>query len=157
MQVLVKPTITACVNKSREEAYWKLMKCAYEMAMEPTLAHHHFGVLVKCVKASGVSLIEQKENKRNGREFVHCIATAVRKKSALILGSVDFFSVLNELVLIRRERNGTPVYIIASVLEMEKFGDGNGNAIVKGINSLLVWSLSNVPRRLSREVGELYS
>lgn len=106
------------------------------------MAHRHFGVLVQCVKASGVSLIERKEDGRTGREFVHCIATAVREKSALILGSVDFFSILSdgsqagktkaekELVLIRTERNGTPVYIVASLLEMEKFGGGNANAIV---------------------------
>ena len=112
------------------------------------MAHRHFGVLVKCVKASGVSLIERKEDGRSGHEFVHRIATAVREKSALILGSVDFFSILSdgsqarktkaekELVLIRMERNGTPVYIIASLLEIEKFGGGNANAIVKGINSL---------------------
>ena len=124
------------------------MKCAYEMAMEPTMAHRHFGVLVKCVKVNGVRLIERKEDGRSGREFVHCIAEAVREKSALILGSVDFFSILSdgsqarktkaekELVLIRTERNGIPVYIVASLLEMEKFGGGNANAIVKGINSL---------------------
>ena len=41
-----------------------------------------------------------------------------------------------ELVLIRTERNGIPVYIVASLLEMEKFGGGSADAIVKGINSL---------------------
>jgi hypothetical protein len=56
------------------------MKCTYEMAMEPTMAHCHFGVLVKCVKANSVRLIERKEDGRSGREFVHCIAEAVREK-----------------------------------------------------------------------------
>jgi uncharacterized protein with FMN-binding domain len=72
-------SITVCVKKSTEEAYRNLMKCAYEMAMEPTMPHRHFGVLIKCVKANGVRLIERKEDGRTGREFVHCIAKAVEK------------------------------------------------------------------------------
>ena len=76
------------------------------------------------------------------------IAKAVEEKCAVILGSADFFSILSdgsqawkticekELVLIRTERNGIPVYIVASLLEMEKFGGVNADAIVSGINSL---------------------
>ena len=140
------------INKSSEEAYRKLMKCAYEMAMEPTMAHRHFKVLVKCVKANGVRLIEGKEDGKAGREFVHCIAEAVQEKCAVILSGTDFFSILSdgsqarktkaekELVLIRTERNGIPVYIVASLLEMEKFGGGNADAIVNGINSLFAES-----------------
>lgn len=124
------------------------MRCAYEMAMEPTMPHRHFHVLVKCVKANGIRLVERTENGKTGREFIHCIAEAVQEKCALVLGSADFFSILSdgsqarktksekELVLIRTERNGIPVYIVASLLEMEKFGGGTADAIVKGINSL---------------------
>ena len=112
------------------------------------MAHRHFGVLIKCMKSNGVRLIERKEDGRSVREFVHCIAAAVQEKTALILGSANFFSILTdgsqarktksekELVLIRTERNGIPVYIVASLLEMEKFSGGNADAIIKEINSL---------------------
>ncbi|CAB4029586.1 Hypothetical predicted protein, partial [Paramuricea clavata] len=41
-----------------------------------------------------------------------------------------------EMVLIRTKRNGIPIYIVASLLEMEKFGGGSAGAIFNGINSL---------------------
>ncbi len=40
------------------------------------------------------------------------------------------------LVLIRCERNGIPTYIVLSLLEMQKFGGGNADSIINGINSL---------------------
>ena len=147
MFLQVQTSLTSCLKKSTNDAYRELVKCAYEMAMEPTVPHRHFKVLVKCVKASGVRLVERSENGRTGREFVHCIAEAVKEKW-VILGSSNFFPILSdgsqarktksekELVLICTERNGIPVYIVASLLEMEKFGGGSADAIVKGINSL---------------------
>ena len=57
---------------------------------------------------------------------------------------MDFFSVLidgsqarkakseKEIVLVRTERNGIPVYIAASLPEMERFGGGNADSIVNG-------------------------
>ena len=53
------------------------------------MAHRHFKVLVKCVKANGVRLIEGKEDGKAGREFVHCIAEAVQEKCAVILSGTD--------------------------------------------------------------------
>ena len=85
----MQTSLESSINKSSEEAYRKLMKCAYEMAMEPTMAHRHFKVLVKCVKANGVRLIEGKEDGKAGREFVHCIAEAVQEKCAVILSGTD--------------------------------------------------------------------
>ena len=81
-------------------------------------------------------------------EFVHCIAQAAQEKCAVILTRADFFSILSdgsqahktkakkELVLICTERNGIPIYIVASLLKMEKFSGGNADAIVKGIKSV---------------------
>lgn len=70
----MQTSITFSLSKSTEEAYRKLITCAYEMAMEPTMAHRHFKVLVKCVKANGVRLLEGKDDGKSGREFVQCIA-----------------------------------------------------------------------------------
>ena len=118
------------------------------MDLESTMAHRHFKVFVKCVRANGMRLVEGKDDGKSGREFVHCIAQAVQEKCAVILSGAGFFSILTdgsqarktkagkELVLIRTERNGIPIYIVASLLEMEKFGGGNADAIVKGIKSV---------------------
>ena len=135
-------------EKARRDAYRKLMKCAYEMALQPTMPHKHVSVLVKCLKENNVRLIERKEDGRTGREFVHCIAEAVKEKCAVILGSTHFMSLLSdgsqarktgkekELVLIRCERNGIPTYMVLSLLEMQQFGGSNADAIKKAIDSL---------------------
>jgi hypothetical protein len=86
------------------------------------------------------------------------------RKTALILGSVDFFSILSdgsqaqktkaekELVFIRMERNGIPVYIVASLLEMEKFSGGNANTIVKGSTVCLTsLVLIECPQKIMKE------
>ena len=84
-------------------------------------------------------MIQRNEDGRTGREFVHCIAQAVREKTAIILASGHFMSILSdgsqarktgkekELVLVRTERNGLPVYIVASLLEMSRFGGGGAD------------------------------
>ena len=58
----------------------------------------------------------------------------------MIFGSADFFYILSdgsqarktkcekELISICTERNGISVYIVASLLEMEKFGGVNADA-----------------------------
>lgn len=103
---------------------------------------------VKCCKENGVRLIERKEDGRSGREFVHCIAEAVREKCAVVLASGYFMSILSdgsqarktgrekELVLVRTERSGVPVYVVASLLEVARFGGGDACSIVAGIESI---------------------
>ena len=93
-------------------------------------------------------MIQRTEDGRSGKEFVHCIAQAVREKCAVVLGSGSFMSILSdgsqarktgkekELVLIRTERNGVPVYLVASLLEVSRFGGGDAKSIVAGINSV---------------------
>ena len=41
-----------------------------------------------------------------------------------------------ELVLVRTERNGIHLYLVASLLEVARFGGGNSNSIVTEINSI---------------------
>ncbi len=83
----IQTNVATAFEKATKDAYRKLMKCAYEMAMEPTMPQSHFSVLVKCLKANNVRLIERKEDGRTGREFVHCISEAVHEKCAVILAS----------------------------------------------------------------------
>ena len=118
------------------------------MAMTPTMPLKHFSVLVKCCRKTGAKLIARKEDGRTGREFVYCITEAVKEKCAIILASGNFMSILSdgsqarktkqekELVLVRTERNGIPTYVVCSLLEMAKYGGGDADSIVKGINSV---------------------
>ena len=159
----LQTNIQTSFQKLTRDAYRSLVKCAYEMAMTPTMPQSHFSVLVKCLKENNVRLIERTEDGRTGREFVHCIAEAVKEKCAVILASSNFMSILSdgsqarktgkekELVLIRCERNGIPTYMVVSLLEMQKFGGGNADAIFQGINSLFQGSSPfNLPEDVYR-------
>ena len=127
-------------EKATRDAYRKLMRCAYEMALQPSMPHKHFSVLVKCLKENNVRLMEEPDDNLS--------AEAVKEKCAVILGSTHFMSLLSdgsqarrtgkekELVLIRFKRNGIPMYMVLSLLEMQQFGGSNADAIVKALDSL---------------------
>ena len=64
---LVQPDIRNSMDDSADQAYLKLMRTAYEMALHPSMPHKHFEVLVKCQKANGARLIKGKDNHKTGR------------------------------------------------------------------------------------------
>ena len=51
---------------SAEDAYMKLMRTAYEMALTPSMPHKHFEVLVKCQRENGVRLVDGRHNNKAG-------------------------------------------------------------------------------------------
>ena len=92
---VIQPTIVSCVTASAREAFRKLLKTAYELALTPSMPLKHFEVLVKCQKQNGVKLIQGKQDGRTAKEFVHCISEAIVEKVAVILASSNFMSVLS--------------------------------------------------------------
>ena len=70
----VQPDIQESLNDSGREAFIKLMRTAYEMAITPSIPHKHFIVLVKCQRANCVRLVQGKDGGHAACEFIHCIA-----------------------------------------------------------------------------------
>ena len=75
----LQPDIANCLNESARESFKKLTKTAYEMALTLSMPHKHFKVLVKCQRANGVRLVLGKDGGNAAREFIHCIADAIKK------------------------------------------------------------------------------
>ena len=134
------------MTASAREAFRKLLKTAYELALTPSMPLKHFEVLVKCQKQNGVKLIQGKQDGRTAKEFVHCISEAIVEKVAVILASSNFMSVLSDgsqarrtgsekdLILTRIERGGLPCYFLISLAEMSDFGDTDAESIKKAID-----------------------
>ena len=88
--------------------------------------------MVKCQRINGVKLIDGKDDGKSAREYIECLATAVREKISSVLKSTAFFSVLSdgsqpkkvksekELIMSRCERNGSPTYFTLALLEMSE-------------------------------------
>ena len=126
------------------------MKTAYEMALTLSMPHKHFKVLVKCQRANGIRLVEGKDGGNAAREFIHCIADAIKEKCSAVIAGSHFMSILSdgsqakktndekELVLVRTERNGIPVYFVVSLLEIADLGGANANSIKAPIDSVFV-------------------
>ena len=111
-----------CVDVSHEsasrEAYLKLIKSAFELAIHPTMPLTNFTFLVKCQKMNGVRLIDGKDDGKAAGEYIDCIARAVEEKVAAVLVRKNAMSLLSdgsqarktgadkEMVLIRVERSG---------------------------------------------------
>ncbi len=126
----------------------KMIKTAYELAMNPTMPLKHFKVLVKCQRENGVVLIDGRDNNKAARECIHCIADSVHEKCAAVIASKHFMSLMSdgsqarktgsekELVMVRVERNGIPCYLIVSLLEMSEYGGVDANSIKMGIDSI---------------------
>ncbi|XP_065658486.1 uncharacterized protein LOC136083002 [Hydra vulgaris] len=102
------------------------------MALLPTMPHKNFAVIVKSCKINGVKMIKRNKNGASGREFVKCIAMAVREKCSNILKEAQFFSILcdasqarktkkeKELVLARIERCGSPFYMVLDLFDIDR-------------------------------------
>ncbi|XP_065640532.1 zinc finger protein 862-like [Hydra vulgaris] len=145
---------SSCLNSSAlkeihmQNSYRNLVKIAYEMACHPTMPHAHFSVLVRCAKITGASLIKRNENGRTCREMIKCCADSVREKCFENLQRCNFFSILSdgsqtrktgkekELVLVRTDNNGVPIYMVTELLDMSLFGGSNSNSVTIGINSI---------------------
>ena len=116
--------------------------------MNPSMPLKHFKVLVKCQRQNGVVLIDGRDNHKAAREYIHCIADAIREKCAAVIASKHFMSLMSdgsqarktgsekELVMIRVERNGVPCYFVVSLLEMSEYGGVDADSIKLGIDSV---------------------
>ena len=126
-----------------------MIKTAYELALHPQLPLKSFKLLVKCLQMHGVALISGEDDNHAVSEYLGSIITAIEEKVAVIMASSHFFSLLSdesqalktgsdkELVLIRIERGGIPVYITLSLLEMSDFGGTDAASLKEGIGQIL--------------------
>jgi hypothetical protein len=73
----------------------KMIKTAYELAMNPTMPLKHFKVLVKCQHQNGVALIDGRDNNKAAREYIHCIADSVHEKCAAVIASKHSMSLIS--------------------------------------------------------------
>ena len=55
-----QPKITGSIKQASNEAYLKMIRTAYSLAMEPTLPSRQFKTLVKVQRDNGVRLIDGK-------------------------------------------------------------------------------------------------
>ena len=93
-----------------------MIHTAYNLATHPTLPLKTFNLLVKYQRDHGGALISGKDDHRAASEYMQAILGAIREKVTLIVGSMNFFSLLSggsqawkigsdeELVLIRTEK-----------------------------------------------------
>ena len=126
----------------------RMIETAYKLALHPQLPLKSFKPLVKCQQMNGVTLIIGKDDNHAVSEYLGSIVTAIDEKVAVIMASSHFFSLLSdrsqtrktssnkELVLIRIERGGIPVYITLSLLEMSDFGGTDAASLKEGIGQI---------------------
>lgn len=146
--VPAQPDIRLSLNNSARDSFLKLIRTAYEMALNPSMPLKHFKILVKCQRENGVRLVEGKDDSNAAREFIHYIADAIKEKCAAVIASSHFISILSdgsqarktndekELILVRTERNGLPVYFVVSLLEMASLGGTDANSIKAAIDGV---------------------
>lgn len=142
-----QPRIDDTLHKNAKDAYKKLIKTAYLIAVGG-IPLVHFETVVICQKANGVKLIHGCTSGKQAREFVHEIADAIREKLALIMCTVHSFGILTdgsqarktsqefELVLIRVVRGGIPLYYCVSLADMDAWGDANADNLKLAIDDV---------------------
>lgn len=113
-----QPRVDHVQDAASREAYKKMIKTAYELALHPTMPLTHFKTLVKCQRMNGVRLIDGRDDVKACAQFIDCISKAVSEKVAVILMSKHAMSILSdgsqarktkadkEMVLVRVERCG---------------------------------------------------
>ena len=96
----------------------------------------------------GVALISRKDDNHAVSEYLGSIVASIQEKVAVIMASSHFCSLLSdesqarktgsdkELVVIRTERGGIPVYITLSLLEISGFGGAGAASLKEGIDQI---------------------
>lgn len=140
--------VDVLAEKSSRSGYLRLMTTAYSMALHPTMPLHHFGMLIQTQRKNGVKFISGNHNGRTAKALVESIDKAVTEKVRKILNDSPFMSLLTdgsqarktgddkEMMLARVERNGGPAYLMASLLQMSKFGGTGAQATKDAIDSV---------------------
>ena len=89
-------------------------------------------------------------------EFIHTIEDVIREKVAAVIAGKHFISLLSdgsqarktgnekELVLVRTEKQGIPVYYVVSLLEMAEFGGTDAQSLKTALDSVFT-NEGNVP------------
>ena len=137
------------MNSNTSQADRRMIKTAYKLALCPQLPLKSFKLLVKCQRMHDVALISGNDDNHAVSEYLGSIFFAgIQEKVAVIMANLHFFSLLSdgsqacrtgsdkELVLIRIERGGIPIYITLSLLEMSDFGGTDAASLKEGIDQI---------------------
>ncbi|XP_077989284.1 zinc finger protein 862-like [Glandiceps talaboti] len=142
-----QPRIDQAIHEQGRQAYRKLLKTAYLMAVggQPLTT---FATLVMVQKANGVKLIQSTDSSKKAREFVNFLAQAIRRKIAEVLCSAACFSVLSdgsqarktgsekELVLVKTVKAGVPVFLTAALQDIDVYGEANAGNIKESLDDV---------------------
>ena len=135
-----QPRIDQAIDDAAKQAYMKLMKTAYQLAVN-TMPFNDFKVLVKVQKENGVQLIEGKQNEKIAKDLIYCLAEVIKEKLAVILTTKKVFSTLSdgsqarktgadkELIFVRVERGGVPTYYCIGMEDLASYGGANANGV----------------------------
>ena len=143
-----QPMINATLHLRARDAYKKLLRTAYIMAVsgQPLTS---FTTMVAVQKANGVQLLSKTDSSDKAREFVQVLSDTVRAK---IINALDkessCFSVLSdgsqarktgsekELVFARTLKNGAPIYYCVALQDIDAFGDANAENVKASIDDV---------------------
>lgn len=119
-----QPRVNELQEKVNRDNYRKMIRTAYELALNPQFPLSSFKLLVKCQRMNGVRLIDGKDDCKATGEYFNAITKAVTEKVAAVIASKNAMSLLSdgsqarktksdkEMVLVRVERNGKCFMII---------------------------------------------
>ena len=119
-----QPRVNELQEKAIRDNYRKMIRTAYELALNPQFPLSSFKLLVKCQRMNGVRLIDGKDDCKATGEYFDAITKAVTEKVAAVIASKNAMSLLSdgsqarktksdkEMVLVRVERNGKCFMII---------------------------------------------
>ena len=136
------------MNSNTSQADRRMIKAAYKFALCPQLSLKSFKLLVKCQRMHDVALISGNDDNHAVSEYLGSIVAGIQEKVAVIMANSHFFSLLSdgsqacrtgsdkELVLIKIQRGGIPIYITLSLLEMSDFGGTDSASLKEGIDQI---------------------
>ena len=83
------------MNSNASQAYRRMIKTAYKLALHPQLPLKSFKLLVKCQRMH-VALISGKDDNHAVSEYLGSIVAAIQEKVAVIMARSHFFSLLSD-------------------------------------------------------------
>ena len=91
-----QPRVSEMQEKCNRDNFAKMIRTAYELALNPQLPMLSFKLLVKCQRMNGVRLISGKDDCKATGEYFEAISQAVKEKVAAVVASKNPMSLLSD-------------------------------------------------------------
>lgn len=116
-----QPRVDILQENASRDMYTKMIRTAYELALNSQYPLTSFKLLVKCQRMNGVRLVDGKDDCKATGEFFDAICKAVAEKVAAVIASKKAMSLMSDGSQARKTKADKEM-VLVRVIPRKSFG-----------------------------------